>query len=140
MTMEEEHAVQESNIAYETDLQRPVIVEDKGKPVAVLLSVEEYRQYQSLRQKQAYLTATAAQRAADRAVFRDLVGLALASEEPVWSPQPRPQWRVPYRLIDGPLLIFVTVDAQTGQVNLTDEEREQLLRRVARLMDDVSTT
>jgi hypothetical protein len=71
-----------------------------------------------------------ARRAADRAVFGDLVGCALSSGEPIWAATPKPQWRVPYRFFDGTLLAIVEVDAQTGAVSLTDEARSNLLAQV----------
>lgn len=74
-----------------------------------------------------------ARRAADRAVFGDLVGCALSSGEPAWVPDPTPHWRVPYRSFDGALLTEVEVDAYTRAVSLTNEERAALLEQVERL-------
>jgi hypothetical protein len=63
-------------------------------------------------------------------VFGDLVGCALSSDEPVWSPEPQPHWRVPYRLLDGRLLAIIHVDAQTAAVALSDRERDALLDKL----------
>jgi hypothetical protein len=116
------------------DVSRPVLLEKDGQAVAVLLSINEYERYQKLLAAAQLLSAAEARRATDRALFGDLVGCALTSDEPVWSPQPYPQWRVPYRLFDGRLLAIVHVDAQTGAVALTDEERTQLLDKLEQLV------
>lgn len=132
--MNQEKPIKEPSVSYQVahaNLEQPVIVEEEGKPVAVLLSMAEYEQYQMLRQTQHFLSATAARRAADRALFQDLVGLAVHSEEPIWSPPPHAQWRVPYRIINGPLLTLIAVDARTGEVALTEEQRSQFLTQVA---------
>jgi len=80
------------------------------------------------------ISALEARRAADRAVFGDLVGCALSSGDPVWVPAPEPHWRVPYRGFDGTLLAVVDVDARTQAVSLTGEERAVLLKQVERLV------
>ena len=86
------------------------------------------------------ISAPAVRRAADRAVFGDLVGCALSSGDPVWVQSPQPHWRVPYRSFDGTLLTEVMADARTCEVSLTDEERTSLLRQVEHLVaaSDVS--
>ena len=76
------------------------------------------------------LQSQRARRAADRAVFGDLVGCALSSGEPEWVPTPGPHWRIPYTGFDGKLLITVDVEADTLAVSLTDKERSALLERV----------
>jgi hypothetical protein len=50
--------------------------------------------------------------------------------EPIWSPEPDPHWRIPYRLPNGSLLRIVGVDAGSGEVWLTEMERELLLQQV----------
>ena len=77
-----------------------------------------------------WLSAAEARRAADRAVFGDLVGCALSSGDPLWLPTPEPHWRIPYRSFDGTVLIVVDVDARTGAVALTDEERAALMDKI----------
>jgi len=76
------------------------------------------------------LQSQRARRAADRAVFGNLVGCALSGGEPEWVPTPEPHWRIPYRGFDGKLLITVDVEADTLAVSLTDEERSALLEKV----------
>ena len=115
------------------NLESPIILERDGQPVAVLMSIQEYERYQALLEKQQIISALEARRAADRVVFGDLVGCALSSGTPIWSPEPEPRWRVPYHLFDGTLLTTVEVDARTQTVLLTDEERLTLLERVERL-------
>ncbi len=131
--MAEPKKVKEAAAAYvaaTTDLTRPLIVEQDGRPMAVLLSVAEYERYQALLAEQTYISAIQAQQAADQAVFGDLVGCALSSDAPVWVPEPKPLWRVPYRSFDGTLLAIVEVDAVTTAVSLTEGERANLLERV----------
>ncbi|NKQ36083.1 MAG: hypothetical protein HF973_10770 [Chloroflexi bacterium] len=119
--------------AITADLAQPVILEQGGEPVAVLISAAEYSRWQTLLQSQGQLTATAARRAADKALFRDLVGCALSSDEPVFVPSPSPRWRVPYHFLpDGTLAVIIEVDARTGAVTLTDEERNHILDQVER--------
>ncbi|HMN27643.1 MAG TPA: hypothetical protein PKE45_05755 [Caldilineaceae bacterium] len=84
------------------------------------------------------LSASQAQRSADRSVFGDLVGCALSSGQPVWETEPQPHWQVPYRLFDGTLVKWVKVDAYTGNVSLTPQEREQLLQLVEQKMAPVN--
>jgi len=133
------------------NLSKPIILERDGQPVAVLMSIEEYERYQALLKQQRSISALDVRRAADRAVFGDLVGCALSSGDPVWvpsntkgskgasaspeaAPSPQPHWRVPYRSFDGTLLTEVMVDARTCEVSLTDEERTSLLRQVEHLV------
>jgi hypothetical protein len=87
-----------------------------------------------------YLSATEARRAADRAVFGDLVGCALSSGEPVWAQEPHPHWRIPYHLFDGRLLTTVRVDARTATVLLTAEERANLLYQLENLLTATNVT
>jgi PHD/YefM family antitoxin component YafN of YafNO toxin-antitoxin module len=136
--------LKETGIPYTltTELDQPLILERDGEAVAVLLSMAEY---QALMVRQEYLTAGEAHRAANKAVFRDLVGCALSSGEPIWSPQPHPHWRVPYHFINGPLkngplLKIVGVDAHTGEVSLTESEREALLQAVGKLAEENATS
>lgn len=132
--------LKETGIPYAltTELDQPIILERDGEAVAVLLSMAEY---QALTARQEYLTAGEARRAADKAVFRDLVGCALDSGEPVWSPEPQPHWRIPYRSLKGPLIKIVSVDARTGEVWLTESEREKLLQLVEKLAtEDVASS
>jgi hypothetical protein len=128
--------IKEDTVHYSTllaDLSRPVVLEREGEPVAVLLSVEEYKRYQILLEEKRQLTAEQARQAADRVVFGDLVGCALSSGEPVWAPEPRAHWRVPYRFFDGTLLTVIEVDAETAVVSLTKKERAALLKKVESL-------
>lgn len=120
--------------ALTADLSQPIVLERDGQPIAVLMSIEDYKHYQALLAQQAPLSALEARRAADRAVFGDLVGCALSSGDPIWAATPKPHWRVPYRFFDGTLLAIVEVDAQTGAVSLTDEARSNLLAQVERLV------
>jgi PHD/YefM family antitoxin component YafN of YafNO toxin-antitoxin module len=130
-----------SYAATTADFTHPVILEQEGKPMAVLLSVEDYERYQALLEGQERLSAAQAQQAADRVVFGDLVGCALASDIPIWVPEPTPLWRVPYRLFDGTLLAIVEVDAYSAAVSLTEQERAKLLAQVEQNVsaNDVTT-
>lgn len=120
------------------DLSHPVVLEQDGEPMAVLMSVENYERYQRLLAKQEQISAGEARRAADQALFGDLVGCALSSDDPIWAPKPEPHWRVPYRLFDGTLVTIVTVDAHTGAVSLTEEERAELLEQVESLVAEAN--
>jgi PHD/YefM family antitoxin component YafN of YafNO toxin-antitoxin module len=122
------------------NLGSPIILERDGQPMAVLMSIQEYERYQSLLEQHQKVSAHEARRAADRAVFGDLVGCALSSGDPVWTPTPEPRWRIPYRLFDGTLLAVVEVDARTQAVLLTEERRTALLEQVERsvMTKDVS--
>lgn len=133
MNMSEPRQTKEPSGSYSTtplDLGQPLIVQRDGQPVGALISIEEYERYRAWLRQPHELTASEARRAADRAVFHDLVGCALSSGDPVWKPAPEPRWCVPYRSFDGQLLITIEVNAQTGQVLLTDEERATLLAQV----------
>lgn len=114
------------------DLAAPVILEQDGEPVAVLMSLNEYETIIATSQP---LSAGQARRAADKVVLQELVGCALSSSEPLFAPTPLPHWRVPYRYIDGTLLAIVPVDAQSGMVSFTAEERDALLAQVSRLAE-----
>lgn len=134
--MDEPKQVKETGALYSasvTDLSHPIVLEHDGRPVAALMSIEEYERYRALLKEHRRISVLEARRAADRAVFGDLVGCALSSGEPVWVPAPEPHWRVPYRSFDGRLLAAVDVDARTRAVSLTDEERAALLKQVERL-------
>lgn len=112
-------------------IDQPVVLEQNGNPVAVLISVSEFERYQKLSSVQTPISASQAQRAANRRVFGDLVGCALSCGEPVWIPNPEPHWHIPYRLFDGTLAQVVEVDGFTGEVSLTNEGRDKLLSKVA---------
>lgn len=134
--MNDPKQVRETRASYSAsvaDLSHPIILERDGQPVAALISIEEYERYQALLKEHQKVFVLEARRAADRAVFGDLVGCALSSGDPVWVPAPEPHWRVPYRSFDGTLLAVVDVDARTRAISLTDEERLVLLEQVERL-------
>ena len=135
--MDNHEQVKETGASYSTsvtNLGHPIILEHEGQPVAVLMNIEEYEHYQALLEKQEKVSAPEARRAADHAVFGNLVGCALSSGQPTWISTPEPRWRVPYRSFDGALLAEVDVDARTGAVSLTNEERTKLLEQVERLV------
>jgi PHD/YefM family antitoxin component YafN of YafNO toxin-antitoxin module len=114
-----------------TSLEHPVILEQDGKQIAVLISPAEYNQWQATLQMQEQLTAAAARRAADKALFQDLAGCALSSGEPVYVPTPPPRWRVPYRFLpDGGLAAIIEVDARSGTAALTETERRRILSQL----------
>jgi hypothetical protein len=117
-----------------TDIEQPMLVEKDGQPCAVLMSIPEFDRYQALLANTQFLSAIEARRATDHVVFGDLVGCALSSDEPLWSPEPQPHWRVPYRLFDGRVLAISHVDAQTGAVVLSHDERNALLDKLEALM------
>ena len=134
--MEKPDQIKETRASYSAsvvDLNRPIILERGGQPVAALISIEEYRRYQALSKEHQKMSALEARRAADRVVFGDLVGCALSSGDPTWVLAPEAHWRVPYRGLDGTLLTTVEVYAYTGAVSLTDEERATLLEQVEQL-------
>jgi len=134
--MDNQKQVKETGAPYSAwvaDLSRPVILERDGRPVAALVSIEEYERYQAWLREHQWLSASEARRAADRAVFGDLVGCALASGDPLWVSAPEPHWRIPYRSFDGTVLIAVDVDARTGTVALTDEEHAALMDKIEQL-------
>ena len=117
-------------VALTDNLDEPVILEHNGEAKAVLMSIEDYRRYQTLLGQQEYISARQARRAANQAVFGDLVGCPLSCGDPIWIPQPEPCWRVPYRLFDGTLMSIIDVDAYTGVVSLTKQDQLALLERV----------
>lgn len=123
-----------------TSLEQPVILERDGEPVAVLMSVAEYNRYQAILQSQEQLSAVAARRAADKALFQNLVGCALSSDEPVLAASPRPHWRVSYRFLDGTLVAIIEVNAHTGTVALTNIERDKILSHVEKLALQYAST
>jgi hypothetical protein len=84
--------------------------------------------------REQWLSAAEARRAADRAVFGDLVGCALSSGRPLWVSAPEPHWSIPYRSFDGTALLVVNVDPRTGAVMLTDEERAALMDKIEDLV------
>ena len=135
--MDEPKEVKEPGAIYSApmaDLSHPIILQRDGKPVAALISIEDYERFQAaLRAQQKQLSATEARRLANHAVFGDLVGCALSSGEPEWAATPEPHWSVPYRSFDGTLLAVVEVNVQSQAVLLTDEQRAALLDKVANL-------
>ena len=134
--MAESKQIKEPGATYSApiaDLSHPVILQRDGKPVAAIISIEEYERYRAALREPRELSATEARRTADRAMFRDLVGCAISSSEPEWLTSPEPHWRVPYRTFDGQLLTTIDVHARTGQVLLTEEQRAALLDQVERL-------
>ena len=112
------------------NLDEPVVLEQHGEAKAVLISLKDYQHYQTVLARQDYISARQARRAANQAVFGDLVGCPLSCEEPLWIPKPEPHWHIPYRLFDGTLMVVVEVDAYTGQAAFTKQERTALLERV----------
>jgi PHD/YefM family antitoxin component YafN of YafNO toxin-antitoxin module len=112
----------------------PLILEHNGEAVAVLMSLPEFERYQALLHTDKFISANVARRAANQAVFGDLVGCPLSCDEPVWVPDPTPYWRVPYRLFDGTLLCVVTVDARTGEALFTNADRAALLEQIQQRM------
>ena len=126
--------VQTTYAALTADLSQPIILERDGQPVAALISIEDYERYQALLKEREIFSARAARRAADRAVFGDLVGCALSSGDPIWIGDPEPRWRIPYRSFSGTLLAEIDVDARTLAVSLTDAQRTSLLERVEQLV------
>jgi len=81
-----------------------------------------------------YLDVGLCRQAALAGAYDDLVGCALSSGDPLWLPTPEPHWRIPYRSFDGTVLIVVDVDARTGAIALTNEERAALMDRIERLI------
>jgi len=122
--------IQATYAALTADLRQPIILERDGRPVAALISIEDYERYQALLKESEISSAREARRAADRAVFGDLVGCALSSGDPVWIVTPEPRWRVPYRSFDGALLAEIDVDPETLSASLTDAQRIALLEKM----------
>ena len=113
-----------------TDLAEPILLQEAGTAIAAVMSMEDYAHYQALRTQEERISATAARRAANRALFQDLVGCALSVGEPLWVPEPTPHWRVPYRLFTGEIVALIQVDAESGQVALDAETRNGILQKV----------
>jgi len=135
--MDDPRKLKETQAAYTaltTDLSQPIILERNGQPIAALISIEDYERYQALLKEREIFSARAARRAADRAVFGDLVGCALSSGDPIWAGGPEPRWRIPYRSFSGTLLTEVDVDARTLAVSLTDAQRTALLEKVEQMV------
>ncbi len=133
--MDKPRVVKEAGIHYLAlmeNLSQPIILERDGEPVAVLMSLAEYETMIAAGQS---LSAVQARRAADKVVLQDLVGCALSSGEPLFSPLPAPHWRVPYRYVDGSLVAIVPVDIQSGHVSFTAQERDALLVQVEQLTE-----
>lgn len=126
--------VQATYVAFTADLRQPIVLERDGRPVAALISIEDYEHYQALLKEREILSARETRRAADRAVFGDLVGCALSSGDPIWIGGLEPRWRIPYRSFSGTLLAEVDVDARTLAVSLTDAQRTALLEKVEQLV------
>lgn len=112
------------------DLSHPVVLQQDGHPIGVLISIEKYEQYQQLVEAKEPISAREAMRAANRIVFGDLVGCPLSCGDPILAPKPKPRWRIPYRLFDGTLMHLVEVDAFSSEVFLSTQEREALLNKV----------
>ncbi|MCE7987112.1 MAG: type II toxin-antitoxin system Phd/YefM family antitoxin [Caldilinea sp. CFX5] len=112
----------------------PLILEHDGEAVAVLLSLQDFERYQALLHTDQFISATVARRAANRAIFGDLVGCPVSCDEPVWVPDPTPYWRVPYRLFDSTLLCVVTIDARTGEALFTNADRTALFEQIQQRM------
>jgi len=112
------------------DLSRPVVLQQDGHPIGVLISIENYEQYQRLTEAKQPISAREAMRAANRIVFGDLVGCPLSCGDPILAPKPEPRWRIPYRLFDGTLMRLVEVDAFSSEVFLSTRERDALLKKV----------
>jgi PHD/YefM family antitoxin component YafN of YafNO toxin-antitoxin module len=141
--MSHEKTVKEAGAVYAAptaNLERPLILEQDGKPIAVLMSMADYGRYQNALQAQAQLSAAEARRKADKALFDDLVGCALSSGDPQLASGPAPHWRVPYRFLDGTLVAIIEVDAHTGDVSLTDSQRNQILSQVEKLANQHAPT
>lgn len=76
------------------------------------------------------ISAHTAQKLADKALLGDLVGCALSSQEPLFTPSPTPYWYIPYHYLGEELMTMIRVDANTGVVSLTNEERQAILENV----------
>lgn len=124
----------EYKIALDHRDRAPLILEHDGEALAVLMSMQDFERYQVLLHADNFISAGMARRAANRAVFGDLVGCPLSCGEPTWIPEPTPVWRVPYRLFDGTLMGVVEIDARTGEAHFTDQDRTQLLEKIQQRM------
>lgn len=76
------------------------------------------------------ISAHTAQKLADKALLGELVGCALSSQTPLFTPAPTPHWYIPYHYLGEELMTMIRVDANTGLVILTDNERETILASV----------
>jgi len=136
--MSDSKILREVTVQYGTSFEQideaPLVLKQNGKAVAVLMSIQEFERYQAMLHTAIPISASMARRVANRAVFGDLVGCPLSCDEPVWVPDPDPQWRIPYRLLDGTLMWIVMVDAKTGEVQFTNEDRIQLLEQIQHRM------
>jgi PHD/YefM family antitoxin component YafN of YafNO toxin-antitoxin module len=112
------------------DVAQPIFLQERGETVAVIISLDDYTRYQALLHSTALISAADARRLANRAIFGDLVGLALSCGEPLWVESPQPVWRIPYRLFDGTLVKTVEVDARSGKVALSSAQRTRILKQV----------
>ena len=112
------------------DITQPVFLQESGRTVAVIISIDDYTRYQALLHTTNSISAADARRLANQAVFGELVGLALSSGEPLWAESPLPVWRIPYRLFDGRLVKMIEVDAKSGKVLLSAAQRTQMLKQV----------
>ncbi len=131
--MTELNSIREISIPYTaitTDLAEPILLQEAGTAIAAVISIEDYAHYQTLRAQDQRISATEARRAANRALFQDLVGCALSVGDPLWVPEPTPHWRVPYRLFTGEIAALIHVDAESGQVVLDPETRKSILEKV----------
>lgn len=124
--------LREIGIPYEAlgDLSQPVVLQHNDHPVGVLISIENYEQYQQFIKAKEPISAREAMRAANRIVFGDLVGCPLSCGDPILAPKPEPRWRIPYRLFDGTLMRLIEVDAFSSEVLLSTQERDALLNKV----------
>ena len=116
-------------------LTDPIVLEQQGQPIAVLISLADYEIYQTLRKQQPHISKDEARCLANQVVFDDLVGCALSSGQPTWQMMPTPRWQIPYHTFNGHLLKMIDVDAVTGEVFLTTEERSHLLNAVERSLE-----
>ena len=136
--MSDSKILREVAVQYGTSFERideaPLVLKQNGKAVAVLMSIQEFERYQTRLHADMPISASMARRIANHAVFGDLVGCPLSCDEPVWVPDPDLQWRIPYRLLDGTLMRIVIVDAKTGKVQFTNEDRIQLLEQIQHRM------
>lgn len=126
-------AIKEVSIPYttiKTNLTEPVILQEEGKPIAAVISVKDFEDYQAFRNQPRRLSAAEARRIANRALFQELVGCALNVGDPIWAPTPIPVWRIPYRLFTGEIVAVIEVRADTGEVQLDAHTRAEILQKV----------
>lgn len=84
----------------------------------------------TVRNESEFISASDARRAANRRLFGDRVGTALSSKPPLWSADPEPHWEIPYHFFDGTPFISISVNAKSGNVLLSEQEREAILSRL----------